>query len=86
MKNKPRTFYLNRKEDGTGVSGVGDIAWGVEFPDGTAVLRWHADANNAPHCTSLWNSVIDIERIHGHGGATEIVYHDSEKETVLNGR
>lgn len=72
----PRLFFLQRNQDLSGVSGTGDVAWGVEWPDGTAVLRWHADANGAPHCTSLWNSVEDIKRIHGHEGATELIYYD----------
>lgn len=72
--NMPRIGYLRRNADISGISGTGNVAWLVEFPDGTAVLRWHADANGAPHCTSLWESVDDIVKIHGHEGATEVVY------------
>lgn len=76
--DQPKIFSLRRINDISGVSGTGDVAWGVEFPDGTAVLRWHADNNGMPHCTSLWNNVEDIAKIHGHEGATEIVYVESQ--------
>jgi len=73
-------FSLRRDEDHSGVSGTGDVAWGVEFPDGTAVLRWHADSNGMPHCTSLWDSLEDIQKIHGHAGATRVVFYTSEED------
>ena len=35
-----RTFELHRDTDVSGVSGTGVVAEGVEFADGTTVVRW----------------------------------------------
>lgn len=70
-----RRFVLERDEDVTGVSGTGIVAQGVWWPDGDVVaLRW----------TSAWpTSVVfhdkgieSVEAIHGHNGATRIVWLD----------
>jgi len=63
-------FYLNRVEDETGVSGTGIVAEGVQFTDGTAVLRW----TTATSSTAVYASIDDLEAIHGHGGSTQIVW------------
>lgn len=62
-------FVLKRVEDETGVSGTGIIAEGVVFTDGTAVLRWVTKYKT----TTVYNSIEDVENIHGHGGKTQIV-------------
>jgi hypothetical protein len=69
-----KRFELHRDQDVTGVSGTGVVAEGVEFSDGLVVLRW----------TSDWpTSVVfhdrgreSVEAIHGHSGATKIVWLD----------
>lgn len=38
-----RLFQLHRDEDPTGVSGPGIVADGVEFDDGTVVIRWRSE-------------------------------------------
>lgn len=71
-----RAFHLQRDVDESGVSGTGVVAEGVEFSDGTVALRW----------LSAWpTSVVfhdrgmeAVEAVHGHGGATRIVWLDSE--------
>lgn len=63
-----RTFELIRHEDVTGISGTGVVAWGCQFPDGCAVLRWATQHSS----TAVYNSIGDIEAIHGHEGRTEI--------------
>lgn len=68
-----RRFYLNRKTDVSGVSGTGRVADGFVFPDGTAVIRWRSQAPS----TVVWNSWEDMESIHGHQGATEVVWIDT---------
>jgi len=71
----PRRFVLNRIEDETGVSGTGVVAWGVEFPDGVAVLRW-----NTPWPTSVvWHDrgMAAVDHVHGHNGKTEIMWLDT---------
>lgn len=67
-----RRFELHRDEDVTGISGTGIVAEGVEFEDGTAVVRWRGDRRS----TVVWPSMDDVEAIHGHGGATRIVMVD----------
>lgn len=78
--SSPKVFSLVRNKDVSGISGTGEVAWGCVFPDGTAVLRWHAEKGGAPPSTSMWNCVGDIERIHGHEGSTQIVYEETPVE------
>lgn len=68
----PRRFILIRKEDVTGVSGTGVVVWGVVFPDGTATYRW----NTPTATTCVGDSIDDVIAIHGHNGATELVWID----------
>lgn len=68
----PRLFHLERDTDVTGVSGTGRVADGVQWPDGTVALRWIGDRPSTVH----WGSVDDVAAIHGHGGATRIVWAD----------
>jgi hypothetical protein len=67
-----KRFYLNRKVDVSGISGTGVVADGVEFPDGTVVIRWLGDTPS----TVIWPSMSSVEKIHGHNGSTEIVWVD----------
>jgi hypothetical protein len=69
----PRRFVLNRREDPSGTSGVGVVAEGVAFTDGTVALRWVV----ALRSTAVYNSVDDLIAIHGHDGATIVVWADS---------
>ena len=66
-----RTFTLVRDHDVTGISGTGVVAEGVEFSDGTVALRWITGEH---HSTVLWGSIASVEAIHGHGGATRVVF------------
>ncbi|MFF9215586.1 hypothetical protein [Streptomyces viridosporus] len=70
----PRLFYLQRDHDVTGVSGTGRVANGVLWPDGTVTLRWVGDRPSTVH----WDRLDDAEAIHGHGGATRIVWADEQ--------
>ena len=65
-----KIFYLDRNVDVSGVSGTGVVAIGVEMPSGRCLLEWVSDFNS----DTLYNSIKDIERIHGHEGATKITY------------
>lgn len=67
-----RRFKLVRDEDISGVSGVGHVADGVQFPDGTCAYRWATGTAT----TNVAASVEDVEAIHGHGGATRLVWID----------
>ena len=58
-----------RDEDQTGISGTGIVAEGVEFSDGTVVIRWQTHGDDH-HSTVVWDSLEDARAIHGHGGRT----------------
>lgn len=79
---EPRRFQLVRRVDPSGVSGTGVVAYGVTFGDGHVVLRWHS-----PHpATSLWNSLDDLLRVHGHNGSTFVVWIDEPHPARHRGR
>ncbi|MEV8124082.1 hypothetical protein AB0P07_08205 [Streptomyces sp. NPDC085944] len=73
----PRRFVLRRRTDISGISGTGDVADGVLWPDGTAAVRWRGEHPSAVH----WDrGRVSVELIHGHQGATEIVWLDQDDE------
>lgn len=74
-----RAFILFRDQDVTGISGTGPVADGVVFPDGTTVVRWRdlggpAAERGVRPTTVVFESIAAVEALHGHGGATRIVY------------
>lgn len=69
----PATFALVRTADPSGVSGVGVVAWGVVFADGRAVTQWTGETTGVRQIM-VWDSLADIVTIHGHDGATRIVF------------
>lgn len=71
---QPQRFHLERTVDLTGVSGTGRVADGILWPDGTATLRWRGPRPSTVH----WDHLDDAEHVHGHGGATTIVWDDPE--------
>lgn len=76
-----KRFYLERDYDHSGVSGTGIVAEGVEFSDGVVAMRWivSQDSRGAGNPTSVVfhdNGRDSVETIHGHGGATRIVWID----------
>ena len=62
-------FVLRREEDVTGVSGVGIVAYGVQFPDGTVALRWGGERPS----TVVHESMDNVRAIHCHNGKTQVV-------------
>lgn len=73
--NPPRRFILIRHKDITGISGTGHVANGVQFSDGTVVMRWLGQ--NAT--TVIHKSMATVLALHvaGHGpGNNEIVWVD----------
>ncbi|MFF5778131.1 hypothetical protein ACFY7Y_14420 [Streptomyces virginiae] len=68
-----RRFHLFRHADVSGVSGTGIVADGILWPDGTASLRWRGERPSSVH----WDRIADAKAVHGHGGATEIVWDDN---------
>lgn len=69
----PRRFALRRHRDRSGVSGIGVVAYGTWYPSGEATLAW---CSGPVRSVTVFASVGDIERIHGHGGDSEIVWLD----------
>jgi len=67
-----KRFQLVRSKDISGVSGVGVVAVGCVFPDHSAVVMWLSEV----HSKIIYNSISEVEKIHGHGGATMLRYID----------
>jgi hypothetical protein len=67
-----RRFLLDRREDVSGTSGTGLVAEGVVFTDGTAVLRW----TRSKCSTVIYENIVDLIDVHGHGGKTKIRWLD----------
>lgn len=82
MNDEPRTFRLVRTEDVSGVSGVGAVAEGVTFTDGTTVLRWL----RAGGSTAVYDSHERMAAIHGHDGRTTVQWAADRAEPVLDMR
>jgi hypothetical protein len=78
------TFKLVRDVDLTGLSGTGEVAEGVEFSDGTVAVRWAElpeDSENYKRgvraTTVLFQNIKAVLALHGHNGATRLVWDDS---------
>lgn len=72
-----RRFELHRDRDVTGFSGTGIVAEGVEFTDGTAVLRWTSEIKT----TVVHDGGMEsVETLHGHDGLTRVVYLDDDDD------
>lgn len=69
-------FILSRDEDVTGISGVGIVAEGVLFDDGSVALRWRPPTSS----TIIHSCLENVRTVHCHGGATRIVWLD-DRET-----
>jgi hypothetical protein len=54
---------------------------GVEFGDGTVVIRWLG----AHPSTVVWPSVDDAIAVHGHEGRTRIVWIGDDESTTSGG-
>lgn len=69
-EDTPMPFALYRHQDVTGVSGPGTVAHGVQFADGTVVLRWLGEHAS----TVVWESLEHAMHVHGHDGKTHVVW------------
>ena len=65
-----RPFYLDRREDVSGVSGKGVVAVGVVLPSGKCVLEWRSRLRTV----TVFESVDQVTRIHGHDGRTVLCW------------
>lgn len=69
-----RRFYFDRQTDVSGTSGTGAVVEGVQFSDGTVVLRWLTYLSSI----SIYKSIEDCIEIHGHDGSTNLHWVDDE--------
>ncbi|HLF79630.1 MAG TPA: hypothetical protein VJB57_19285 [Dehalococcoidia bacterium] len=74
--NEGRTFKLHRTEDPSGVSGLGIVAVGVQFPTGRCVTEWLPGKFDV-RSFNIYLSIEEIEMINGHDGRTTIVWDDT---------
>lgn len=77
-----KPFVLFRREDISGVSGVGIVCWGFQFADGKCVTRWCSGEHRQ---TAVWDDLEAIEAVHGHNGATVILFPDQDGKVDLDG-
>lgn len=65
-----RRFQLVRDVDETGVSGTGIVAEGALTPMGNVGMAWLTEHRSV----CFYTDIDDVEKIHGHGGKTRIVW------------
>lgn len=65
-----KSFYLYRTEDESGISGTGRVAQGFVSDNGKAALFWLS----AHPSVTVYDSVGEVQAIHGHSGKTELRY------------
>ncbi|GAA4213296.1 hypothetical protein [Actinocatenispora rupis] len=69
----PGLFVLWRHRDLTGQSGTGVVLFGLSFPGGPVVTRWRG-VTTGIYQLGVWNSVDEVVAVHGHHGATDVVW------------
>lgn len=74
-----RTFHLMRTEDESGISGTGIVAEGVEFSSGKVCIAW---VSGVVKSETIYDSIQEVEKIHGHGGKTELVFHTAVQDEL----
>lgn len=68
-----RRFILYRDVDVSGYSGTGVVVEGIQFSDGTVAMRWRSEEAT----TVIAENIDKIVKIHGHDGATRLVWVDA---------
>lgn len=71
-----RRFVLVRHTDFGGVSGTGIVADGCEFPNGKVAVAWRGKRPSV----AIYDSMLAVEDVHGHKGATEVRFVDDWRE------
>lgn len=67
-----KRFCMIRNTDVSGISGTGKVIEGVVFPSGKVALEWQTSTSSI----SIYDSIDDTVEIHGHDGATELIWID----------
>lgn len=72
LKSDMRRFVLKRNKDISGNSGTGVVAEGVLFSSGWVSMTWLSHLNTV----TVYHSMEVVRRLHGHDGATEVLWID----------
>lgn len=67
-----KTFHLLRLVDKTGTSGTGVVAIGAILPSNRVILEW----TSSEKTETIFESIEQVIRLHGHQGATVLVWGD----------
>lgn len=67
-----KRFWLDRVSDISGTSGIGRVAEGVVFSNGWCAMHWLSKYTSV----AFYQSVAELEAIHGHNGSTIVVYEE----------
>jgi len=78
-----RRFFLERNKDISGVSGLGRVAEGCQFDNGWCALIWLTGEDNVDDVHGYYRNIERIVEIHGHAGATQVVWVDDESSNVV---
>jgi hypothetical protein len=70
-----RRFFLQRDRDVSGVSGTGIVADGIQFNGGPCLMKWRGRLSGM----EILPDMDTLIAIHGHEGATYIVWVDEEE-------
>ncbi len=75
VSTKMRRFELHRTADISGMSGTGVVADGIEFTNGMCAISWRSEFRTV----NVHESIKSVEVLHGHEGATRVVWIDEEE-------
>jgi hypothetical protein len=81
-----RTFKFIRTEDVSGVSGTGEVAEGICFASGKVAISFYPVEPTFVANVIVFNSMDDVEKIHGHDGSTTIQWDDEKPKRRKNGK
>ena len=68
-----RRFFLKRRKDASGVSGIGMVALGIQMPSRKVVIEWLTETPSE----GIYDSLEECLSIHGHEGATQVEWIDN---------
>ncbi len=67
-----KRFILERVADPSKVSGIGDVAEGIQFTNGKCVLGWLTITPSV----AIYDSIEALIKVHGHEGNTIVRWVD----------
>ena len=69
-----KRFYMYRKTDESGVSGTGMVVEGVLLSNTKCIASWRTVHKSV----AVYDSLAEMEAIHGHDGSTVMIWVDEE--------